>query len=144
MLEVIKTLILSRGVCVLSTVSDGTPHCSLMSYVADDQCREIYMLTLAGTRKYRNLAGNSAVSLLIDNREEGLGRGGNIQALTVSGVFREIGDPVEAAVIRRRLLERHPQLAELVAGGEARVFAVRATAFQLLDGLSRAHVEVPG
>jgi hypothetical protein len=45
-------------------------------------------------------------------------------------------------VIRRRLLERHPQLAELIAGGETRVFAVRATAFQLLDGLRRAHIEL--
>ena len=142
MREAIKTLIQSREVCVLSTVSDGTPHCSLMSYVADDQCREIYMLTLAGTRKYRNLSGNSAVSVLIDNREEGFGRGGNIQALTVSGVFREIGEPAEAETIRRRLLERRPQLTELIAGGETRVFAVRATAFQLLDGVSHSHVEV--
>jgi nitroimidazol reductase NimA-like FMN-containing flavoprotein (pyridoxamine 5'-phosphate oxidase superfamily) len=142
MLEAIKELIQSRDVCVLSTVSDGAPHCSLMSYVADDRCREIYMLTLSGTRKYRNLAGNSAVSLLIDNREEGRGGGRNIQALTISGVFREINAPVEAALIRRRLLERHPQLAELIAGGETRVFAVRATAFQLLDGLRRAHIEL--
>ena len=142
MLEAIKDLIQSRDVCVLSTVSDGAPHCSLMSYVADDRCREIYMLTLSGTRKYRNLVGNSAVSLLIDNREEGRDGVRNIQALTISGVFREINAPVEAAVIRRRLLERHPQLAELIAGGETRVFAVRATAFQFLDGLRHAHVEV--
>lgn len=143
MREAIKSLIQNQKVCVLATVADGAPHCSLMSYVADEMCRELYMLTLAGTRKYRNLAGNSAVSLLIDNREEGLGRGGGIQALTVSGLFREIADPDEAAAIRRRLLARHPSLAELIAGGETRVFAVRATAFQLLDGVSRAYVEVP-
>lgn len=140
--EAIRRLIQNQKVCVLATVADGAPHCSLMSYVADETCRELYMLTLAGTRKYRNLAGNDAVSLLIDDREEGLGRGGGILALTVSGRFREIADPAATAV-RARLLARHPALAELIAGGETRVFAVRATAFQLLDGVSRAYVEVP-
>jgi nitroimidazol reductase NimA-like FMN-containing flavoprotein (pyridoxamine 5'-phosphate oxidase superfamily) len=55
MLEAIKTLIKSEDVCVLSTVSDGAPHCSLMSYITDDTCREFYMITLTGTKKYRNL-----------------------------------------------------------------------------------------
>ena len=31
MLETIKTLIKSKDICVLSTVSDGKPHCSLRS-----------------------------------------------------------------------------------------------------------------
>jgi uncharacterized protein YhbP (UPF0306 family) len=70
MLEAIKVLIQSRDVCVLSTVSGGEPHCSLMSYVTDVTCREFYMITLTGTKKYRNLEGSSAVSLLIDTREE--------------------------------------------------------------------------
>jgi nitroimidazol reductase NimA-like FMN-containing flavoprotein (pyridoxamine 5'-phosphate oxidase superfamily) len=70
MLEAIKILIKSKDICVLSTVSGGDPHCSLMSYVTDDTCREFYMITLTKTKKYRNLKGNSAVSLLIDTREE--------------------------------------------------------------------------
>jgi nitroimidazol reductase NimA-like FMN-containing flavoprotein (pyridoxamine 5'-phosphate oxidase superfamily) len=40
MLEAIKTLIQSRDVCELSTVSGGEPHCSLMSYVTDVTCKE--------------------------------------------------------------------------------------------------------
>jgi nitroimidazol reductase NimA-like FMN-containing flavoprotein (pyridoxamine 5'-phosphate oxidase superfamily) len=125
MLEAIKTLIQSRDVCVLSTVSGGEPHCSLMSYVVDEACKEFYMITLTGTKKYRNLEGNRAVSLLIDTREEDVDhRRKDIRALTVSGVFRELKDPSEEA-----------------GSGKAKIFAVCAKAFQLLDGVSRSHFE---
>jgi nitroimidazol reductase NimA-like FMN-containing flavoprotein (pyridoxamine 5'-phosphate oxidase superfamily) len=142
MLEAIKTLIMSRDVCVLSTVSGGTPHCSLMSYVTDVTCREFYMITLMETKKYRNLEGNSAVSLLIDDREEDVAhRRRDIRALTVSGVFQKLGDPSEEKRILQLLLEKHPHLKEFAESGKAKVFAVRVKDFQLLDGVSRSHFE---
>jgi nitroimidazol reductase NimA-like FMN-containing flavoprotein (pyridoxamine 5'-phosphate oxidase superfamily) len=142
MLEAIQDLIRRKDVCVLSTVSGGEPHCSLMSYVTDDDCREFYMITLPDTKKYRNLEGNSAVSLLIDTREEDVERRRKeIRALTVSGVFRKIGDERKERGILLMLLEKHPHLREFAESGEAKVFAVRATAFQLLEGVSRSHFE---
>jgi nitroimidazol reductase NimA-like FMN-containing flavoprotein (pyridoxamine 5'-phosphate oxidase superfamily) len=140
--EAIRVLIKSRDVCVLSTVWEGEPHCSLMSYVTDETCREFYMITLTGTKKYRNLEVNRAVSLLIDSREDNEGghREG-IRALTVGGVFRPLEDPGEEARVRRRLLERHPHLRPFADSGQAKVFAVRARTFQLLEGVSRSHFE---
>ncbi len=99
MLEAIKVLIQSRNVCVLATVSGAEPHCSLMSYVTDVTCRKFYMVTLEGTKKYRNLEGNSAVSLLIDTREDDSDhRPKDIRSLTVSGVFQKIEYPSEAEI----------------------------------------------
>ena len=142
MLEAIKTIIKSKDVCVLSTVSGGDPHCSLMSYITDDTCREFYMITLTGTKKYRNLEGNSAVSLLIDTREEDIDRSRkDIRALTVSGVFHKLEDPSEEKRILKQLIERHPHLKEFTESGKAKIFAVRAKAFQLLDGVTRSHFE---
>ncbi len=142
MLETIRSLIKSKDVCVLSTVSGGEPHCSLMSYVTDDDCREFYMLTLPATKKYRNLEGNSAVSLLIDTREEDVDhRRKDIRALTVSGVFRKIDDDATAEAIIRKLLQKHPHLEDFTKSSAIKVFAVRAKSFQLLEGVSRAHFE---
>lgn len=142
MLEAIKTLIKSTDICVLSTIFGGAPHCSLMSYVTDDTCREFYMITLTGTKKYRNLEGNSAVSLLIDTREEDVDRRRkDIRALTVSGVFQKPEEPAEEERILRQLLTRHPHLKEFAESGNAKVFTVRAKTFQLLDGVSRSHFE---
>ena len=142
MLEAIRNLIKNKDVCVLSTVSGGAPHCSLMSYVTDDTCREFYMITLTDTKKYRNLQGNSAVSFLIDTREEDVDhKRKDILSLTVSGVFKKLHDPSEKKRILQQLLKRHTHLKEFAESGNAEVFAVRAQTFQLLDGVSRSHFE---
>ena len=145
MLETIKILIKSRDICALSTVSDGEPHCSLMSYVTDDECREFYMITLPATKKYRNLEDNGAASLLIDTREDDVDRKRqDIRALTVRGVFRRIDERREEEAILQKLLRRHPHLKEFAENRESKVFVVRATSFQLLEGVSRSYfVELP-
>lgn len=70
MLEGMKKLLKSKDTCVLATASGNEPHCSLMSYAVNDDCREIYMMTFRSTRKYENLLSNPVVSLLVDTREE--------------------------------------------------------------------------
>lgn len=142
MWEKIQSLIKSNDVCVLSTVSGGEPHSSLMSYISDDDCREFYMITPAGTKKYRNLEGNRAVSLLIDSREADIDqKRKDIRALTVNGIFRKIEDKKTAGAILQKLLRKHPHLEEFARSGDIQVFAVRARSFQLLEGVSHSHFE---
>ena len=69
MLEKMKNFIKNKNICVLSTVSDNKPYCSLMAYISDASCEEIYMVTHKNTTKFRNLQKNPSVSLLIDSRE---------------------------------------------------------------------------
>jgi nitroimidazol reductase NimA-like FMN-containing flavoprotein (pyridoxamine 5'-phosphate oxidase superfamily) len=117
MLERIKALVKEKDICVLATVSGDKPHCSLMAYVTDDDCREIYMVTQRESRKYENLMKNRSVSLLIDTREENLGsRRPEAKALTVSGTFKKINN-------------------------KNKKFQVRSKLFLLLDGLTDAHYE---
>ena len=121
---------------MLATVMDNVPHCSLMSYVPDRDCREIYMMTQKGTKKFRNLAANRAVSLLIDTREEDCGADrARIKALTVSGVFKTIGDKAKKKLVRQKLLKKHPQLKPFAEDPDAEVFAVKVKTLQLLDGV---------
>jgi hypothetical protein len=82
------------------------------------------------------------VSLLIDTWEKDVDHTRkDIRALTVSDVFQKLEDPSEEERILRQLLERHPNLKEFAESGKAKIFAVRAKAFQLLDGTSRSHFE---
>ncbi|NPV06182.1 MAG: pyridoxamine 5'-phosphate oxidase family protein [Syntrophaceae bacterium] len=142
MLKEMKKLVKDKDVCVLATVTDNVPHCSLMSYVADRDCREIYMMTQRGTKKYRNLSANRTVSLLIDTREEDCGADrSKIKALTVTGVFSTIGDKAKKKLVRQRLLRRHPQLKPFAEDPDAEVFAVKVKSFQLLDGVKDAYYE---
>jgi nitroimidazol reductase NimA-like FMN-containing flavoprotein (pyridoxamine 5'-phosphate oxidase superfamily) len=137
-----KKLVKDKDVCVLATVMDNVPHCSLMSYVPDRDCLEIYMMTQKGTKKFRNLAANRAVSLLIDTREEDCGADrARIKALTVSGVFKTIGDKAKKKLARQKLLKKHPQLKPFAEDPDAEVFAVKVKSFQLLDGVKDSYFE---
>ena len=142
MLKKMKKLVREKDVCVLATVMDNVPHCSLMSYVPDRDCREIYMMTQKGTKKFRNLAANRTVSLLIDSREEDCGADrARIKALTVSGVFKIISDKAKKKLVRQKLLKKHPQLKPFAEDPDAEVFAVKVKSFQLLDGVKDSYFE---
>jgi nitroimidazol reductase NimA-like FMN-containing flavoprotein (pyridoxamine 5'-phosphate oxidase superfamily) len=143
MLEEMKTLLREKDVCVLATVADSEPHCSLMSYVTDDDCREFFMITHRNTKKFRNLLQNGVVSLVIDTREEDVGQEREkVRALTVSGTFRAIEDKEKESFYRAKLLARHPHLKAFAASDEAQIICVRARSFQLLRGVSESFFEI--
>lgn len=142
MLEKMKALVKEKDICVLATVSAGNPHCSLMAYLTDEDCREIYMVTYRKSRKYENLIKNPSVSLLIDTREDHRGsRRPEAKALTVSGTFQKIDDEAKRARIRSGLMGRHPHLKEFMNHPDAEIMCIRINSFLLLDGLTDAHFE---
>jgi len=142
MLEKMKALVRQNNLCVLATVSGETPHCSLMAYATDDDCREIYMVTHRDTIKYRNLTRNPCVSLLIDTREEhSEGKRPEVKAMTVDGKHERIEDADQGEFAFKRLLERHPHLRDFMDHPEAEIIRIRIASFLLLDGITDAHFE---
>ncbi len=135
MIEKMRALVRQKDTCVLATASSGKPHCSLMSYIADADCREIYLVTHTQTKKFKNLQENPWVSLLIDTREEdSRAEIGQKKALTISGVFHRI-DPGKKESIRAQFLKKHSQLKELIDDPDAEIISVRVQSFQLLEGV---------
>ena len=140
MLEKMKRIVGDRSTCVLATVSEGKPHCSLMGYVSDTDCREIYMVTHRDTKKYQNLVNNPLVSLLIDTREEPSAASETI-ALTIDGLCSPIKDEGKMTLVKAMLLDRHPQLKVFLDQSHAALLSVEITSFLLLDGLTEAHYQ---
>lgn len=144
MMETMKALVKEKDMCVLATVGGGTPHCSLMAYVSDGDCREIYLVTHKQTTKYRNLTENPAVSLLIDTREEHQGsHRKEAKALTVAGVYERIEDRGKMRRVRDLFLERHPHLRELMDHPDAETLCIRIVSYLLLDGINDAYFDKP-
>lgn len=113
MLEKMKALVKEIDICVLSTVSvDATPHCSLMAYVVNEKCREIYMATRTTTKKYENLLHNSSVSLIIDSWE--ITHLQQAQALTLNGVSQPIDDAHKRDRVEALLLRQYPHLKDRI------------------------------
>jgi nitroimidazol reductase NimA-like FMN-containing flavoprotein (pyridoxamine 5'-phosphate oxidase superfamily) len=145
MLEQMKDIVKKNDLCVLATVSEGKPHCSLMSYLSDEDGGEIYMVSQKGTRKYLNLMQNPIVSLLIDTREEKKGQErSNIKALTISGEYQALNDTEKKDSIRLRLLKQHPHLIDFLKDSGADIFSIRLKSFQLLDGVKDVYIETVG
>jgi len=142
-LEKMKSVVRGHDTCVLATVSEGRPHCSLMAYAVDDACGEIYMVTPRATTKYKNLMNNPLVSLLIDTRADPPGkRPPDAQALTVEGKFLPIRDREKRTSVEARLTAVHPYLKEFMNSEDAEIFSVKVVSFLLLEGLSDAYFEV--
>jgi len=142
MIEEIKRLIKAKDICVLATVLEGVPHCSLMNYVADEDCSEIYMATQKNTKKYKSLTQNNTVSILVDTREENAGADRpEAKAITIAGVFQKIEDEKKKAIVTSRLLEKHPYMNVIINSKDPEIFCVKITSFLYLDGLKKAHFE---
>jgi general stress protein 26 len=143
MMKTMTDIVKNHDLCVLATVSQGKPHCSLMSYIPDEEGREIYMISLQGTAKYHNLMQNPSVSLLIDTREENKGQDRNVvKALTITGEFRHaIDEPGKRDAIRSRFMNQHPHLKELLNDPGAVLFSITVQSFQLLHGVKNVLIE---
>ena len=139
MLEKMKALAREKNSCVLATITGSKPYCSLMAYVTNRACTEIYMVTHRQTQKYHNLIANPAVSLLIDTRDTSPRSAA--RAMTVEGVFRSIKDPAEGKKVRRKLLSAHPSLKEFMGHPEAEILRIKIESFLLLEGLTQASFE---
>lgn len=141
-LKQIKSLVLQKDSCVMATSFRDKPHCSLMVYAVNDTCKEIYMVTHKKGTKYHNLKKNPHVSLLMDTRDENLGKRPNkVLALTVQGEFEEISTEDRKREIRDMLLAGHPHLKDFMKDPNAEVFTVHVVSFLLLDGLTKAHFQ---
>jgi nitroimidazol reductase NimA-like FMN-containing flavoprotein (pyridoxamine 5'-phosphate oxidase superfamily) len=137
MLEKMTALVRKKNVCVLATVSDHKPYCSLMAYITDDTCKEIYMVTHKNTTKFNNLQNNPSVSLLIDSRETQ--PRANAQALTIDGVFIPLTDEDKKQNIRGRMLESFPHMKNFLHHPESEIIRIKINSFLLLDGLTESH-----
>jgi nitroimidazol reductase NimA-like FMN-containing flavoprotein (pyridoxamine 5'-phosphate oxidase superfamily) len=135
MIEKLKALSRKRNTSVLAMISDGKPHCSLMAYIADSDCHEIYMVTHKQTKKYQTLLENPWVSLLIDTREEDPHPDiAQKKALTIRGLFQKI-DPGKRGANRAQFLKRHRELKDLVEDPAAEIISIRVQSLQLLEGV---------
>lgn len=132
----IKTLIQNRRHCVLATVADGRPYCSLMAYATDTDGTCFFMVTHHRTRKFKNITDNPRVSLLIDSRGTS-----TPQALTIEGAGEQITAEADIRTAEGLLLADHPGLADFIRHPEAVFLRVTADSAVFLNGLTDVYYE---
>ncbi len=130
--KVLKSLFSMQRLAVLSTQRGGQPYSNLVSFAATRDLQHLLFATTRSTRKYANLAVESRVSMLVDNRTNKAADIHRAMAVTAVGTATETAGS-EAGSLVEIYLEKHPYLAEFVGSPSCAFFSLRVSTYYLVQ-----------
>jgi nitroimidazol reductase NimA-like FMN-containing flavoprotein (pyridoxamine 5'-phosphate oxidase superfamily) len=113
-LALIRELLESQRLAVLSTQDHGQPYCNIIAIAATDDLKNLLFATTRATRKYANLMADPRVAVLVDNRKNAPSDFADTAAVTALGKAWEL-QGAERQRFLKVYLARHPYLEEFVA-----------------------------
>ena len=132
--EYIKGALQTSRFAVLATEGDGQPHTSLIAVTPFGNFRQLIFATYRNTLKYRNLARNSKVAVLIESGDfnmKGLQRS---IVLTIIGHTEEIIIEENEAAYQAHL-KRHPEMESFLLSSDCALILVIAQSYQVVYGI---------
>jgi len=124
----LKKLLDSQPLAVLATQGQGQPYASLVAFAPSDDLKSLYFATTRSTRKYANLAADSRVALLVDNRSNKTSDFRWAIAVTATGKAKEV-DPGERATALDLYITKHPHLRDFVTAPTCAFCEIRVQTF---------------
>ena len=107
--RVLRGLLSTQRLAVLSTHAGGQPYASLVAFACSDDLRFLYFVTPRTTRKFSNLQNDCRTALLITSSANQETDFHEAMAVTVVGSAGEISGPEKEAALER-YLGKHPYL----------------------------------
>jgi nitroimidazol reductase NimA-like FMN-containing flavoprotein (pyridoxamine 5'-phosphate oxidase superfamily) len=134
----IEAILNENNLCVLCTEHEGNPYCSLMTFTLGKDNKILYMVAIDDSKKYRNIALNPSVSILIDNRQSlGKASKNEIISVTFEGYYEAV-DKEKSEEGKKLLLEKHPDLYEIIRDPKCVLLSIRLKAYKLLMGPTKS------
>jgi uncharacterized pyridoxamine 5'-phosphate oxidase family protein len=132
--EYIEGAIQTSQFAVLATEGNGQPHTSLIAITPFVSFRQLIFATYRNTLKYRNLAHNSKVAVLIESGDV------NMRGLQKSIVLTIIGHTEEISITENEAafqvhLKRHPQMKSFMLSSDCALILVIAQSYQVVYGI---------
>lgn len=109
----IRELFDSQMLAVLATDDREFPYTSLVAFSCTEDLKFLLFVTDRFTRKYKKMAANPRVSLLIDNRSNQPADFENAIAVTAVGRAKAVGED-EKEEMKKIFLSKHPRLKDFV------------------------------
>ncbi len=128
--QIIEILDQTDDMTIATVRPDGFPQATVVAFVHDDL--RIYFSTYPGSQKVRNISENDKVSLTITRPYT---KWEEIEGLSVGGHAHLVTDPDEARRAGMLLLERYPEVADVMgdAAADAAFVRVDPVVISLLD-----------
>jgi nitroimidazol reductase NimA-like FMN-containing flavoprotein (pyridoxamine 5'-phosphate oxidase superfamily) len=139
--QVLRELLTTQRLAVLSTHNGGQPYASLVAFARSDDLRWVYFVTPRSTRKFSNLQNDSRVALLITSSANQETDFHQAMAVTVVGRAGEISGPEKETALNR-YLERHPYLEDFARSPSCAFVKVAARTYILVKNFQHV-VEFP-
>jgi hypothetical protein len=131
--ELIQDAFQTSRFAVLATEGAGQPHTSLVAITPYGSFRQLIFATYRNTLKYRNLAHNSKVAVLIEG-EYNMKDLKERVVLTIIGHTQEVSIEDNEAAYRAHL-KRHPELKSFMLSNDCALILVIAKSFQVVSGI---------
>ena len=122
----------SQKLGVLATQGEVYPYCTLVGFVATDDCKEVVFATLRDTSKFRNVSKNKHVSLLIDTQKNSATDFKDAEALTVLGTAGEVKEERKKEYVAL-YLKKHPYLEDFIKTPNCAVMRVSVEKYILVQ-----------
>jgi len=132
--EYIADILKLNKLAVLATESGGQPHLSLIAITPLGNFRQLIFATYRNTLKYRNLANNSKVAVLIENRDANINDHQKSIVLTIIGHTEEISIEENEAAYQSHL-KRHPEMESFMQSSDCVLIRIIAQSFQIVHGI---------
>lgn len=130
-IRVLRDLLHTQPLCVLSTHDRGRPHASLLAFAASADLREILFATPKTTRKFAHLASDGRGALLVDNRTGAPADFHRAAAVTAHGTVEEIPHEEKEAHLGP-FLTKHPHLSDFVRAPSCALMRLRVDGYSLV------------
>ena len=140
--RIVRELLSSQRLAVLSTESRGTPYSSLIAFAAAPDLKTLVFSTPRPTRKFSNLSENARVSLLVDNRTNREEDFAEAAAATILGCAREAAEEEKESSLAL-LLAKHPYLSSFVRSPNCAIFRVDVEVYYVVtrfQSVSELHI----
>jgi general stress protein 26 len=142
-LKIIRNLLASQRLAVLSTQNQGQPYSNLVAFAVSSEPKYLLFATSRATRKYANLLADSRVSILIDNRTNETTDFAEAAAVTVLGQAWEVHG-VDRQQLIPIYLERHPYLQDFVNSPNCALLRVKVERYILVNRFQDVREIYPG
>ena len=140
---VIRNLLESQPLGVLSTQDHGQPYCNLIAIAATSDLKYLLFATTRATRKYANLMADSRVAVLVDNRQNNPADFTAAAALTALGKAWEL-QGAERQQFLAVYLEKHPYLEEFVTSPTCALLRVRVDKYVVVTQFQEVReIQIP-
>lgn len=142
MQEIVRNLLNSQRLAVLSTQMSGQPYSNLIAFAVTQDLKDILFATPRATRKYANLTTEPRVSLLIDNRSNRQSDFGEASAVTVLGTAEEVLGPNRERYLQI-YLKKHPYLEEFVSSPSCALIRVKVEKYLMVTQFQKVREIYP-